>query len=124
MPRNDQEGLETYNLFEYLQDEETHMEREETNVSSNRINFERREQIKGGNKSQKKKRKESQRKTKNRKDEKVQDKSFFKRNEIMSSIVMKRCHGCHFEHFPLPKFCRWWEERKATKKNHATKQGN
>ena len=116
MPKNDQKSLETCNLFEYLHNEETHEEKEDTNFSSNKENSKRREQIKGDNKSQKKKRNEIQKKTKKRKDEKVQDESVFKRNETINSIVVKRCQGCHFEHFPLPKFCRWWEERKATKK--------
>ena len=34
----------------------------------------------------------------------------------MSGFVLKRCHGCNQNHFPLPKFCRWWEKRRTARK--------
>ena len=116
LPRNDKESLETYNIFEYLQDEETFEEREETDFSNEKDNFNQGKLINSDNKNQKKKKNERQRKIKKRRDQKVQEKSLIKRNETMSNTLLKRCLGCNFDHFPLPKFCRWWEERKSVKK--------
>ena len=67
-------------MFEYLQDEETFEEREETDFSNEKDNFNRGKLINSDNKSQKKKRNELQREIKKRKDEKVQEKSLIKRN--------------------------------------------
>ena len=32
------------------------------------------------------------------------------------NLVLERCPGCHYDHFPLPKFCRWWKTRKNSRK--------
>ena len=34
-------------------------------------------------------------------------------NDNNKEIILRRCRGCHVDHFPLPKFCRWWETRKV-----------
>ena len=36
--------------------------------------------------------------------------------EVKKQIDLKRCHGCNKDHMPLPKFCRWWEERRMERK--------
>ena len=88
----------------------------ETDFSNEKYNFNRGKLINSDNKSQKKKINGPQRKIKKSKDEKNQEKSLIKSYETMSNTVLKRCLGCNFDHFPLPKFCRWWEERKSVKK--------
>ena len=60
-------------MFEYLQDEETFEEREETDFYNEKDDFDRGKLINSDNKSQEKKRNEPQRKIKKRKDEKVQE---------------------------------------------------
>ena len=115
MISNDDKGVKTSNLFEHLQNEDTKEEMADEKISKDTDDVIKEKQNKAKNKSYKKMRNDRQRKNGNHKKEKVQKKCSMKRNETMSSIVVKRCHGCHFEHFPLPKFCRWWEERKATK---------
>ena len=37
-----------------------------------------------------------------------------------NKFVVRRCPGCHVHHFPLPKFCRWWETRITLKKQKQT----
>ena len=43
-----------------------------------------------------------------------------KETALDKATVLKRCHGCHLDHMPLPKFCRWWEERRNERKESMT----
>ena len=119
---NDEIGVETYNMFECLQDEEI----VETNFGSEKDNIDGSQQKEANSKGEKKKIKNGQRKKINRKRGKVQKKSPIKRKKTIREIVVKRCHGCHVDHFPLPKFCRWWEKRRSVREVslHETEQLN
>ena len=110
-------------MFEHLQNEDTKEEIADENFSRFTDDVIKEKQNKVKNKSYKKTRTDRQRKTRNHKKEtrnhkkeKVQKKCSMKRNETISNIVVKRCHGCHVNHFPHPKFCRWFEKRRLAMK--------
>ena len=44
----------------------------------------------------------------------------FDKKEKNSEIIIRRCAGCHLNHFPHPKFCRWWETRITLKEHNQT----
>ena len=109
MLSNDDKAVKTSNLFEHLEIEDTNEEIIETNMSRDTDDNIKRRQINGKTRSY---RKIKNRRQKSSIHKKVKNKSPVKRNRTMSNIEVKRCHGCHVDHFPLPKFSRWWEKRR------------
>ena len=113
MLSNDDKAIKTSNLFEHIQIEDTNEDITDTNLSRDTDPHIKRKQIDSKPKSYKK---NKNRRQKNSNHKKVQKKSPVKRNKTLSNIEVKRCCGCHVDHFPLPKFCRWWEMRRFVRK--------
>ena len=112
-------SMETYNLFNHL------LEIDETDEGNLYISTTNNyEEIEANSNIKREKRKTTGKKCKTNNNNKRNRKT--KRNSLLEKIkttrivkentVLKRCHGCHIEHFPLPKFCRWWEKRKTASK--------
>ena len=110
--------METYNLFNHL------LEIDETDEGNLYISTTNNyEEIEANSNIKREKRKTTGKKCKTNNNDKRNRKT--KRNSLLEKIkttrivkentVLKRCHGCHIEHFPLPKFCRWWEKKKNSK---------
>ena len=113
MLSNDDKAIKTSNLFEHIQIEDINEDITDTNLSRDTDAHIKRKQIDSKPKSYKK---NKNRRQKNSNHKKVQKKSPVKRNKTLSNIEVKRCCGCHVDHFPLPKFCRWWEKRRVLRK--------
>ena len=126
MPSNYDKGVETSNLFEYLQDEETNEEKVETIFPRDDNNSNRVEGKKTNHRSGKKGKNMNPKSKDKRRNKEVKKQSPIKMKKSTSDIVVKRCHGCHIDHFPLPKFCRWWEKRRSVREVslHETEQLN
>ena len=90
MISNSDKGVKTSNLFEHLQNEDTKEEIADEKISKDTDDAIKEKQSKAKNKSYKKTRTDRQRKKRNHKKEKVQKKCSMKRNEKISSIVVKR----------------------------------
>ena len=116
MPSNYDKGVETSNLFEYLQDEETNEEKVETIFPRDDNNSNRTEGKKTNHKSGKKGKNMNPKSKDKRRNKEVKKQTPIKMKKSTSDIVVKRCHGCHVDHFPLPKFCRWWEKKISLRK--------
>ena len=107
MPSNYDKGVETSNLFEYLQDEETNEEKVETIFPRDDNNSNRTEGKKTNHKSGKKGKNMNPKSKDKRRNKEVKKQTPIKMKKSTSDIVVKRCHGCHSDHFSLPNFCRW-----------------
>ena len=110
-------GIISFNKFNLLTDE-TVEDSALTDIENESFLTEDKVNVKKDNKIK------SEMKSKKIKEEKKSSPKIENYHTKMETILLKRCHGCHVCHFPLPRFCRWWERRNLAKKIHLKERVN
>ena len=107
-------SFSSYNLFNHLQIEEVE-EESDYDIEDEVSNSVTREHTTIPEKISKKMDEKISKKMDKKMKANVTSTFVHKKGDKVVNVLLERCPGCHYDHFPLPKFCRWWKTRKNTK---------
>ena len=105
--------FKSYNLYEHLENEEEQKGQEEKDEEEEVVTLSKNDRKE--NKIERKCDNDSKKKI-DKRNEKVTETNQKKTVSIVEDKIIKRCPSCHVGHFPLPKFCRWWQNRQIARK--------